>query len=261
VKNLVSAAFMAAMLSLFAVQASAETNTLERVLESGTLRVCSPGDYRPFSFTEDGEHFEGLDVDLVASLASSLDDADVEFVKTTWSDLMTDFTSGKCDIGVGGISVTLERQQQAFFSVPYMINGKTPLVRCEDVDKYQTIEDINQPDVRVIFNPGGSNETFAKTKLADADLILYKDNVGIFNELVENRADVFVNEAAEGRVQSKRHPELCAVNPDDPLKYAEMAYLLPQGDVVFKHYVDQWFHLQKASGAYAELEQQWLPAD
>jgi len=261
-KSLYSAGMSAlavVLLPAFAVAAD-HVDTLDHVMESQELRVCSPGDYKPFSFVNDAGEFEGLDIDLVELLADSLD-ADTTMVKTSWSDLMADFTSGKCDIAVGGISVTLERQQQAFFSVPYMVNGKTPLTRCENVDKYQSIEAINQPDVRVIYNPGGSNETFATTKLADADLTMHEDNITIFDEVAEGRADVFVTEAAEALVQSREYDELCAVNPDDPLKYAEMAYLLPQGDMRFKQYVDQWMHLLQASGKYDELADAWVPAD
>jgi cyclohexadienyl dehydratase len=238
--------------------AASPADTLARVMESKTLRVCSPGDYRPFSFHNEDGSFEGLDVDLMASLAQALG-AKTQFVKTSWSNLMADFTSGKCDIGAGGISVSLERQKRAFFSAPYMVNGKTPITLCTNVQRFQTIEDINKPDVRVIHNPGGSNETFAKTHLSQAQITLHENNIGIFNEVAEGRADVFVTEAAEAKVQSKRDPRLCAVNPDKPLQYAEMGYLLPNGDTRFKLFVDQWLHLSKASGAYNKLATKWVP--
>lgn len=40
-------------------------------------------------------------------------------------------------------------------------------------------------------------------------------------------------------------PGLCAVNPEKPLQYGEMAYPSPRGDVLTKEYVDQWLHLIK----------------
>lgn len=242
-----------------AVSAQTSPDTLKQITESKSLRVCTPGDYKPFSFDKDG-HFEGLDIDLMQALAKTVD-AKVSIVKTTWANLMADFTSGKCDIGVGGISVSVDRQKQAFFSIPYMINGKTPIVRCEDKDKYQTIEALNRPQVRIVANPGGSNEKFARTMLPQAKLTMHKDNLTIFDEVAQGKADAFVTEAAEARVQSKLNPKLCAVNPDKPLQYAEMGYLLPQNDMRFKLYVDQWMHLLQASGQYAQLADKWIPAD
>jgi cyclohexadienyl dehydratase len=256
-KHLLAATLLAAP-ALALAQSPVPVDTLSHVMESHTLRVCSPGDYKPFSFQKTDGNFEGLDVDLMASLASALG-AKTQFVKTTWAKLMDDFTSGNCDIGAGGISVSLERQKRAYFSIPYMVNGKTPITLCTNVKKFQTIADINKPDVRVIVNPGGSNEKFAKTNLTKAHIITHENNIGIFKEVAEGRADVFVTEAAEAKVQSKLNPTLCPVNPDKPLQYAEMGYLLPSGDMRFKLFVDQWLHLSKASGEYAKLADKWVP--
>ena len=63
-----------------------------------------------------------MDIDLMQSLAASRA-VKTEFVKTTWAKLLPDFVAGKCDIAVGGISVTLERQKQVSFSTAYMVNG------------------------------------------------------------------------------------------------------------------------------------------
>ncbi|MGO1766163.1 ArtI protein [Advenella sp. S44] len=252
---------LAALLCTFPLSLLAQTapNTLKQVTDSKVLRVCTPGDYKPFSFDKDG-HFEGLDIDLMNALAESLG-AKMNIVKTSWSNLMSDFTSDKCDIGAGGISVSTERQRQAFFSAPYMVNGKTPIVRCEDKEKYQSIEALNRAEVKIVANPGGSNEKFARTMLPNASLTMHKDNLTIFDEVANGSADAFVTEAAEARVQSKLNPKLCAVNPEQPLQYAEMGYLIPDNDIRFKLYVDQWMHLLKASGQYDQMAEKWIPAD
>nr|WP_255758823.1 transporter substrate-binding domain-containing protein [Neisseria lisongii] len=237
--------------------ASEMPDTLARVMESKELRVCSPGDYKPFSFDKSGI-FEGIDNDLVERLAGSLG-AKVKMVKSSWPTLLADFKT-KCDLGVGGISITLPRQQQALMSVPYFTNGKTPLVRCENVSKYQTVEQINRPDVRIVANPGGSNEHYARTVLTRAKLTMHPENLTIFDELIAKRADVFVTEAAEAIVKSHEHKGvLCGVNPDKPLRPAQNAWLIPNNDFRFKAYVDQFFHLEKLSGGLDATIRRWLP--
>lgn len=235
----------------------ARAGGVDDVVKAGVLRVCTPGDYKPFAFQKPDGTFEGIDVDLMQSLATSLG-VKVEWVKTSWSNLMADFTGGKCDIAVGGISVTLDRQKRAGFSTAYMVNGKTPIVRCADVSKYQSVADIDKPGVKVIANPGGSNERFAKTNFKNATVTIHTDNITIFDEVLKGNADVFVTESAETIVQQRQKPGLCAVNPDKPLQYGEMAYLLPRGDVVTKDYIDQWLHLAKATGEYQRIVARWL---
>lgn len=231
---------------------------LDTVMQRGTLDVCMTGDYKPFSYYKlsDGT-FEGIDVDMAHALAGSLG-ASPRFVKTSWANLLKDATSGRCDIAMGGVSVTLERQKKAFFSIPILVDGKAPITRCEDVQKYQTETQIDQPHVRVIVNPGGTNEKFARAHLSHAQIIVYPDNVTIFQQIVDGKADVMVTDAIETRLQHKLHPELCAVHPDQPFTFSEKAYLLPRGDTIFKDYVDQWLHLMLSNGGYEKISDRWL---
>jgi cyclohexadienyl dehydratase len=233
----------------------APPSRLDVVQKSGKLRVCTPGDYTPFSLQK-GDTYEGLDVDLVQTAAKALG-AEAVFVKSAWPTLMKDFVE-KCDVGVGGISVTLDRQKTAFFSQAYMVNGKAPITRCENAAKFQTVADIDKPGVTVIENPGGSNERFARANFKSAKIVIHADNTTIFDEILKGNADVMISESAETIVQQRLRPGLCAVNPDKPLQYGEMAWLLPRGDVAFKAWIDQWLHLAKASGEYDRIAARWL---
>ncbi|MFM0325356.1 transporter substrate-binding domain-containing protein [Caballeronia glebae] len=234
----------------------AAPSRLDDILARHTLRVCTTGDYKPYSFLRADGQFEGIDIDLAEGLAKSLG-AKAEYVKTSWSNLMNDFI-GKCDIAVGGVSTTLERQKRAFFTAPYMEDGKTPIVRCDDVEKYQTVAQIDQPNVRTIVNPGGTNERFAKQFFPHSQLIEYPDNVTIFKQILDGKADVMVTDASETLLQQKLNPGLCSVHPDKPFQFGEKAYLLPRGDVPFQQYVDQWLHLARSSGEFQAVYDKWL---
>ena len=247
---------MLLFVSLVIPNAVAQESRLDTVQKAGTLRVCTPGDYRPFSLAKSDGGYEGIDVDLVQAMAKSFG-VKVEFVKSPWPQLMQTFID-KRDIGVGGISVTLDRQKQAFFSEPYMVNGKAPITKCENVQKFQTVADIDRAGVTVIENPGGSNERFARANFKQAKIVIFDDNTKIFDEILKGNADVMISESVETIVQQKLHPGLCAVNPNKPLQYGEMGYLLPRGDVIFKSWVDQWLHLMKATGDYDRTVNAWL---
>ena len=233
-----------------------EPSRLDAVQKSGKLRVCTPGDYKPFSLAKADGSFEGIDVDLVQSAAKSLG-VQVEIVKSAWPTLMKDFIE-KCDVAVGGISVTLDRQKTAFFTQAYMVNGKAPITKCENVKKFQSVADIDKPNVTVIENPGGSNERFARANFKNAKIVIFNDNTTIFEEILKGNADVMISESVETIVQQKLRPGLCAVNPDKPLQYGEMAWLLPRGDAAFKAWMDQWLHLAKATGEYDRVVAGWM---
>ena len=250
-----AALVLALPVSLAAAQAPAPSR-LDDVIKSGKLRVCTPGDYKPFSYLRADGGFEGLDIDLVQAAAKAMG-AEVEMVKSAWPTLMKDFTE-KCDVAVGGISVTTDRQKSAFFTDAYMVNGKAPITKCENVAKFQTVADIDKPNVTVIENPGGSNERFARANFKQAKIVIFNDNVTIFDEILKGNADVMISESVETIVQQKLRPGLCAVNPDKPLQYGEMAWLLPRGDAAMKGWMDTWFHLAKATGDYDRITGRWL---
>ena len=56
----------------------------------------------------------GVAAQAQTSAGSSVDTvmgAKLEMVKTSWANLMPDFTASRCAIAIGGISVTTERQK------------------------------------------------------------------------------------------------------------------------------------------------------
>ena len=113
------------------------------------------------------------------------------------------------------------------FSTPVMREGKTPIARCADKGKYETIADIDKPGTRVIVNPGGTNERFARANIKNAEIKTYNDNVTIFDEIAKGNADLMMTDSSETRYQQKLHPGvLCAVHPEKPFDFAEKAYWL-----------------------------------
>lgn len=233
-----------------------QPSRLDHVLEAGTLRVCMTGDYKPFTYYRDDQSFEGIDVDLARSLATSLG-VQPQFIKTTWPTLVKDFAS-ECDIAMGGISITTERLKKVGFAESHVVDGKVPIIRCADKAKFPDFAAIDRPGTRAIVNPGGTNERFARSRYQHATLTVHPDNVSIFQEIVDGRADVMVTDASETRWQARLHPELCPVDPDKPLQYAQKAIMLPRADVAFKAYVDGWMHLAKQNGEYQRIVDHWL---
>ena len=247
-------AFLAAL--LFATSALAQSR-LDDIVGRGLLRVGLTGDYRPFSqHDRTSDAYNGLDVDMATSLAEALG-VKLEIVPTTWSTLLPDLDDGKFDIGMGGISITLPRQRVAFFSQPVMRAGKAAISRCAGRDRFVTLARIDQPGVKVIVNPGGTNERFDRANLHQADIISFPDNTRIFDELIAGHADLMITDAVETKLQQKLHPELCAIHPDQPFDFGELAYLLPR-DIVLKQFVDQWLHITVENGLWQRLLQTYL---
>jgi cyclohexadienyl dehydratase len=220
--------------------------TVDGIRTSGVLRVGTTGDYTPFTIRDPDGTYRGSDIVMARHLAQKLK-VRVEFVPTTWRDLLPDFTARKYDIAMGGISILPERAAKGEFSDPVDIDGKRPIARCADKDRFKSIAEIDRPDVRVVEPPGASNEAFARSHLTHAQLTIHPDNTTIFDEIIAGRADVMVTDGIEVDHQATLHPELCAANVAAPFSEVRKAYLLPK-DPEFVKLVDDWIAEEKSSG-------------
>jgi cyclohexadienyl dehydratase len=234
----------AVVIALMTAAQAQQASRLDEIIKRGTLRVGMTGDYLPFSsFDKSTSQFQGFDVDMAEALGKALG-VKVEYVHTAWPQLSRDFEADNFDIAMGGVSITLDRQKKGMFSTPIMREGKTPIARCADKGKYETIADIDKPGTRVIVNPGGTNERFVRATIKNAEIKTYHDNVTIFDEIAEGNADLMMTDSSETRYQQKLHPGvLCAVHPETPFDFAEKAYWL-QRDGALKAFVDQWLQIR-----------------
>jgi cyclohexadienyl dehydratase len=172
----------------------------------------------------------------------------VRFVRTRWASLMRDYARGLFDVAASGISVTPERSAVARFSVPYHHGGKTAIGRCKDRDKLASLAALDQPSVRVIVNPGGTNEAFARSRLSHASLRVFPDNRTIFLEIVRRRADVMVSDDVEVALQTKLHPELCRTT-QELFAASDKAWLVQSDDQLVRA-ADAFLSAELSKGAH-----------
>lgn len=231
---------------------------LDLVPQRGELRVCSTGDYRPFTFHDPATgRWSGIDISMARDLASQLK-VKLTVVPTTWGTLVPDLTADRCDIAMGGISVDLERARHAAYSDSYLTDTKAPVARCPDVARFRTLAQIDQPNTRVIVNPDGGNAKYDRAVLKRAAVVTYPDNNTIFDQILHGRADLMITDASEGRWQVTQHPgQLCLVPQERPLTFEPKAYLLPQRDTVFQQWVNTWLHKTLGDGTYQRFARPW----
>lgn len=231
--------------------------TPETLRRAGVLRVGMTGDYAPFSEERDGQ-LRGIDVELAQALAQEWGVA-VVFVRTSWPRLMEDLTKRRFDLAASGVSITDERRRVADFSAAYFFDGKTPIARRGEAARFSSLDKIDQPGVRVIVNPGGTNERFAREHLKRATLLVHPDNRTIFAEIIAGRADVMITDGVEVRLQEQRHPELRGTM-SEPFTRAGKAMLLPRQSGLTAR-VDAWLKPEVERGRVTELLSGALAAD
>ena len=183
---------------------------------------------------------------------------EVEFVPTTWPTLIEDTLAGKFDMAMCGITITDARKEQALMSIGYLENGKTVLCRAEDADKYTSLEAINQKDVRVMENPGGLNEKFARENLPNATLIIHDVNEEIPGLVAAGEADVMITEILEAGYYVSVDDRLAAPLINQPFTSGQLGILMPKGYDTLLEYINNLIMQLESSGYLKKLKDYYI---
>jgi cyclohexadienyl dehydratase len=182
----------------------------------------------------------------------------ITYVPTSWPTLTADVQDPALfDFAIGGITITDTRKETMDMSEGYLGNGKTILCRKEEVGKYTCPEDLNRPDVRVMVNPGGLNEKFAREKLPDCTLIVYNRNEEIPNQVAIGNADVMITEITEAPWYIQNDTRLAAPLLDQPFTRGEIGVLMRKGQEDLLDAVNTTIRRMKADGSLQALSQKY----
>lgn len=237
-----------------------EAGHLEEISERGTIRIGTTGDYRPMSYYNlESGMYEGIDAELSQIIADSLG-VTIEYVPTTWSTLTEDTLAGKFDIALCGISRTYAREKIMAMSDAYGVGmfGKTILCRKSDAKKFKSLSDIDKPNVRVMINPGGTNQKFANENLKNAQIIIFNENAEIPSQIAEGNADIMITEIVEALSYIRSNPKLAAPLIDKPFTRHSCGILMQQGDQEFLNYINFVLAELRMDGTLESLEQKYL---
>ena len=233
---------------------------LEDIAARGTIRIGTTGDYIPMSYRNPKTGvYEGIDAELSQLIADSLG-VKIEYVPTSWPTLTADTLAGKFDIALCGISRNYARAKTMAMSDAYGegVFGKTILCRKSDAKKYQSLADIDKPEVRVMINPGGTNEKFAHANLKQAKLIVHQENADIPRQVPEGNADIMITETVEAARYIELNDKLAAPLMKAPFTRHSCGILMQKGDQEFLNYINFVLAELKMDGTLATLEKKYL---
>ena len=232
--------------------------TVTRIQERGTLQVGTTGDYRPLSFREADGCYWGFGIEVAGEIANHLH-VGIQFVPTSWPTLTADVLTEPqtFDLAIGGITITDARRETMLMSEGYLANGKTILCRASEAGRYQSLADIDKPEVRVMVNPGGLNEKFANENLTHATIIVHQKNEEIPSLIAEGEADVMITEITEAPYYVQTDDRLAAPLLNEPFTHGEIGVLMRKGQEDLLQLVNDVIRQMKSDGSLRQLHEKY----
>jgi ABC-type amino acid transport substrate-binding protein len=258
----VSYAVAAAILLLaVAPAAQAQDNLIEEIKSRGVLRACF-AEALPMNYKDPQTgQWAGYNIDAGQNLAESLG-VQFEVVDATWGTVIPSLLTGKCDIALINLFMTLERAQVVLFTDPWGVVTKSAAVR--EGSEITSYDDLNDPDVTITVLSGTGDENHVRTAYPEADIrAIASDSVStIFVEVASNRADVAVTdtttlrEVLEGNANMRLH-EL----DEDPVAPQPYAYAVKPGEYHWHNYLNIWMKRTEELGLKRQWWKKWLGED
>ena len=232
--------------------------TIWRIQERGKLLVGTTGDYRPLSYREADGNYWGFGIEMAKKIAERIG-VGIEFVQTSWPTLTADVLAEPqtFDLAIGGITITDTRRETMLMSEGYLANGKTILCRASESDRYKSLADIDKPEVRVMVNPGGLNEKFAKANLTHATIIVHQKNEEIPSLIAEGEADVMITEITEAPYYVQTDTRLATPLLNDPFTHGEIGVLMKKGQDDLMEMVNNAIRKMKSDGTLRRLHEKY----
>jgi cyclohexadienyl dehydratase len=260
-RDLIAAAALGAGgIALAAGEGRAQTagSRLAGILQRGTLRVGTTGDFNPMSFRDTASNaYAGYDIEAMTALAADMG-VQVEWVVAEWATITAGIAADRYDI-FSGASVNVARARVAAFSVPYTEAGTVPLALAENAGRFGSWEAINTAGTRVAVSMGTVFEEQARRHFPDATIQAVQAPATGFQEVLARRADVTITSNVEAGTLVQRFADLRILVPGAAMRNRRpFAYVVAQDDQVWLNFVNTWVTLKRIEGFYAGLDAKWL---
>lgn len=262
-KKLVTVLLVAVMtLCMVGCGEAPKKGKIEQIKESGKLVLATASGYPPFEFVsiENNGDVIGIDVALAQAIADELG-VDLVVKDMAFSELIMTLSAGNCDIVIAGLPETPERAEVVDFSMVYVNDEQTIIVRSEDAGKYTSLADFEGKIVDVEM--GASSETVAKDELTNAKINSLSLIADCFMELSQGKCDAVVTSMVVGKqyvVNNDSFAEMNAikfVNKDKPtqacVQKGDAEFLQLVNDVIKKNQdngnFDKWIEEYSAQAS------------
>jgi cyclohexadienyl dehydratase len=238
--------------------AQSRRSGLQEILERGTLRVGTTGDFNPFSFKDPrtGE-YSGHDIELVTKLAADMG-VDVEFVATDWRNLVNGVSAGKYDITTGA-SYNMGRAKTAGYTLPVIEVGTVPVIQRRDANRFRSWDDIDADGITVAVTLGTVFDDQAKALFENADIKRVEPPARDYQEVLAGRTPVSLTSTFEASALVKQYSQLAIAAVDAPVFQNAIGILVAQDDQILINYINVWITMQRYNGYLAQLKAKWLP--
>jgi polar amino acid transport system substrate-binding protein len=260
-KKLVMAILAFATLNMFAADIDLWKNsTLNKIVQSGELRVGMEPGYMPFEMKDKKGNIIGYDVDMARKMAKEMG-VKLTLVPTSWDGIIAGLITDKFDIIMSGMTITQQRNLKVNFSDPYIVVGQTVMMRKDLESTVKTAKDLDIPENTIVTKLGVTGEIATKKFFKKAKIVTFETEADAAAEVLNGKATAMVYDQPYNVLFMSDKGKDKLVHLDAPLTYEPLGWAIRKGDPDFLNWLNNFLRQSqedKVVGFSDELYQKWL---
>ena len=235
--------------------ATAEDDSLQKVLDSGKFILGLDATFKPMGYTDENDNIVGFDIDVAEEVCARLG---VELVKQPidWDTKEQDLDAGKIDCIWNGMSINASRAEVMNLSEPYMENAMVFVVA-----NGSSVASQADLDGKTVAVQSGST---AQEILEGSDLNVTETalatNVECLQQLELNLVDAVFTDSVVANYEIKETGKDYVILPDG-LEAEEYAIGFRKNDNALRDKVQETLSEMKADGKLGEISTKWFGSD
>jgi polar amino acid transport system substrate-binding protein len=238
----------------------AVADTLDDILERGTLRVGMEPGYMPFEMTNKKGEIIGFDVDMAKRIAKAMG-VKLELVSTAWDGIIPALITKKYDMIMSGMTLTQERNLKISFANPYIVIGQSILVDKKLAGEVKSYSDLNNKKYTVASKLGTTGEQATKRMIPKATYISFETEQEGVMDLLNGKVDAFVYDLPFNAIAFAEKGQGKVVLLDDPFTYEPLAWAVNRGNADFLNWLNNFLAQAKNDGTYDKIYKKWFLSD
>lgn len=242
----------------------AAQDTLNHIMESGTVTVGTEAAFPPFEFVEDGE-IVGYGKDILDVVVSEMG-VELEQLDLPWQGILPGVLAGKFDFVATTVSINEERAKRYAYTIP-IANGQPYIMKRKGDDSISSIADLVGKNVGTQL--ASSTEPIAKAQdeaLAAehgegfGELKLYTAFPDTYVALANGEIDAVMQSLPNLAVLVKERPELFElVAPVEAgTEWTYMAWVTRPEDLELRDFISGVIKKMRDDGRLYELQDKWF---
>jgi len=236
---------------------SMSSSNLDRIAQSGVLRVGTAANMPPLNMLDKSGVPMGLDVDLASYMASAMG-VKLSLVIKPFSELLPALEAGEVDVVISGMTITPERNMKVAFAGPYHISGKALLTKFKSLVTSEDTSKLNSEAFAYTALEGSTSAGLVETMMPKARLVTAKDYNAAVDMVLTNKVDALVADYHVCVLSLLRHPDEGLVSLITPFTYEPLGIAMPAGDAQMINWTTNFLNTMRESDELIKLKVKWI---